>query len=173
MPVGEKNCIQSFQRCSLALILPKVIISCSLSGHGFLAAECRLVSNHRIQGRKPLCRSWEIKCPFLTISSCVSSCNINPFLQLMSFSPTGVTFTHHFSCLCWTLRLWVVDIAMTAVIKTQGTKFLYFCRFNLQVQVKANSPKSGCLEGCLQEPLAGFEFLRQCSFIISGLGQIL
>lgn len=42
------------------------------------------------------------------------------FCQLLSFSPMVVTFTHHFSCLCWTLKLLLVDIAMTAVIKNSG-----------------------------------------------------
>ena len=36
------------------------------------------------------------------------------------FPPMVVTFTHHFSCLCWTLMLLLVDIAMTAVIKNSG-----------------------------------------------------
>lgn len=89
----------------------------------------------------------------------------------MSFFPIVVTSTHHFRCLCWTLKLQLVDTAMAAVIENSG----YVCQLSknkvsvfLQIQPSSSSPnhspKSECQEGCLQEPLPSSEPLKQGPF---------
>lgn len=86
------------------------------------------------------------------------------FCQLMSFSLKRVTFTHHFSCLCWTLKIQLVDIAMTAVVKNSGyvrhpskNKVSVFLQIQPSSSSQSHSPKSGCQGGCLRKPLP---FLR-------------
>lgn len=92
------------------------------------------------------------------------------FCQLMSSSRV-VKLTRRFSCLCWTLKLQLVDTAMIAVVKNSR----YVCQPSgdtvsvfLQIQTpslsQSHSPKSEFQEGCLQETPPCLEPLRQCPF---------
>ena len=131
--------------------------SCSfLSSCIFLAVAFSLVSNQRSQKKKV--EKWSVLFPsFYRVVLAGTSAH---FCQLMSFFPFVVTSTHHFRCLCWTLKLQLVDTAMAAVIENSG----YVCQLSknkvsvfLQIQPSSSSPnhspKSECRGGCLQEPL--------------------